>query len=111
MLLFRKKFLSAIRDGQKRQTIRLWKFRRMRAGQRSFIPGVGPIRVTAVERVEIEALQDEDARLDGFASAAALRSELRSIYGAKLRRGYQAYRITFELPDARARDRLKQEWA
>ena len=35
---FQEEFLSAIRSGQKTQTIRLWKFARMRAGQRSYIP-------------------------------------------------------------------------
>ena len=40
MLLFKKKFLAAIRSGRKTQTIRLWKHQRMRSGQRSYIPGV-----------------------------------------------------------------------
>ena len=39
VLLFNKRFLPAIRCGQKTQTIRLWRHRRMRAGQRSYIPG------------------------------------------------------------------------
>ena len=54
MLLFKKRFLEAIRAGQKTQTIRLWKHVRMRAGQRSYIPGAGYIRVTAVEEVRLE---------------------------------------------------------
>jgi hypothetical protein len=96
MLLFKRKFLAAIRSGEKTQTIRLWKFRHMRAGQRSYIPGVGPIRITAVEPVEIDALTDADAIPDGFPSAVALRRELRTIYGAKLASGHQAFRIAFE---------------
>jgi hypothetical protein len=96
MLLFKKKFLPAIRSGAKTQTIRLWKFRHMRAGQRSYIPGVGPIRITAVEPVEIDELTDEDAIPDGFASAVALRRELRKIYGEKLAAGHKAFRIAFE---------------
>jgi hypothetical protein len=101
MLLFKKKFLPAIRSGKKTQTIRLWKFRHMRAGQRSYIPGVGPIRITAVEAVEIDALTDADAIPDGFPSAVALQQELRSIYGAKLAAGHKAFRIAFEcVPDA-----------
>ncbi len=39
MLLFKKKFLAAIREGSKTQTIRLWKHRRMRAGQVTVKPG------------------------------------------------------------------------
>lgn len=96
MLLFKKKFLSAIRSGDKTQTIRLWKWRRMRSGQRSYIPGVGPIRITSVEPVDVDALTDDDAVPDGFASAEALQTELRTIYGSKLADGHQAFRIRFE---------------
>jgi hypothetical protein len=95
MLLFKKKFLDAIRSGEKTQTIRLWKIRHMRAGQRSYIPGIGPIRVTAVEPVEIDALTDADAIPDGFPSAAALQQELWTIYGEKLASGHKAFRIVF----------------
>ena len=96
MLLFKKKFLPAIRSGEKTQTIRLWKFRHMRSGQRSYIPGAGYIRVSLVEPVDIDALTDADAIPDGFPSAAALQRELRTIYGEKLAQGYQAFRIVFE---------------
>jgi hypothetical protein len=95
MLLFKRKFLPAIRCGEKTQTIRLWKHRMMRQGQRSYIPGVGAIRVTVVEAVEIDALTDADALPDGFDTADALRDELQTIYGEKLAAGYQAFRIGF----------------
>jgi hypothetical protein len=101
MLLFKKKFLAAIRSGEKTQTIRLWKFRHMRAGQRSYIPGVGTIRITVVEPVEIDALTDSDAIPDGFPSAGALRQELQTIYGEKLAAGYKAFRIAFEKVETR----------
>jgi hypothetical protein len=96
MLLFKKKFLPAIRAGAKTQTIRLWKFRHMRTGQRSYIPGVGPVRITLVEPVDIDALTDADAIPDGFPNAAALQQELRTIYGDKLAHGHQAFRIAFQ---------------
>jgi hypothetical protein len=96
MLLFKKKFLPAIRAGEKTQTIRLWKFRRMRSGQRSYIPGVGYIRIVSVEPVDVAALTDADAVPDGFPTAAALQHELRTIYGEKLAEGHQAYRVAFE---------------
>jgi hypothetical protein len=95
MLLFKKKFLEAIRSGEKTQTIRLWKFRHMRSGQRSYIPGIGYIRVTSVEPVNIDALTDADAIPDGFPTATALQHELRTIYGDKLAQGHQAFRIVF----------------
>ncbi len=95
MLLFKKKFLAAIRGGEKTQTIRLWKHRRMRAGQRSYIPGVGPIRLTAVEEVDLDGLTDADARPDGFDSAAELRAEIARLYPQQLAAGYRAYRVAF----------------
>ena len=97
MLLFKKKFLAAIRRGEKTQTIRLWKHRRLRCGQRSYIPGVGHIRIVTVEKVELKKLTDDDARLDGFDTADALRAEIRRLYPDRLDAGYQAYRVVFEL--------------
>lgn len=99
MLLFKRKFLPAIRSGAKTQTIRLWKHRMMRAGQRSYIPGVGPIRIDCVEQVEISDLTDGDAIPDGFPSAAALRRELRAIYGDRLKADYRAYRVVFHIEE------------
>ena len=97
MLLFKKKFLAAIRSGEKTQTIRLWKHRRMRAGQRSYIPGAGYIRITAVEAVELDQLTDADARPDGFETADQLRAEVARLYPQQLAQGYRAYRVRFEL--------------
>ena len=97
MLLFKKKFLPAIRAGQKTQTIRLWKYCRMRAGQRSYIPGVGYIRISAVDEVELAQLTDADARPDGFDSADQLRAEIAQLYPQQLAAGYRAYRIVFTL--------------
>ena len=95
MLLFKRKFLDAIRSGEKTQTIRLWKHRMMRSGQRSYTPGIGRIRITQVEEVAIDQLSDADAKPDGFESAEALRHELQTIYGEKLDAGYRAYRVVF----------------
>ena len=97
MLLFKKKFLPAIRRGEKTQTIRLWKWRMMRAGQRSYIPGAGYIRIDQVEQVRLEDLTDEDAIPDGFATADALRTEINEIYAEKVAAGYQAFRVVFHL--------------
>ncbi len=59
MLLFKKKFLDAIRSGQKTQTVRLWKWRKMKPGQRSYIPGAGYIQIATVDEV---ALDQSDRR-------------------------------------------------
>ena len=100
MLLFKKKFLEAIRQGTKTQTIRLWKHRMMRDGQRSYVPGIGAIRIVSVESVELDQLTDADAKPDGFESAEALRQELNGIYGEKLAAGYQAYRVKFRVAES-----------
>ncbi len=103
MLLFKKKFLPAIRCGEKTQTIRLWKWRMMRAGQRSYIPGAGYIRIDEVEQVRLEELTDEDAIPDGFATADALRSEINDLYAEKIAAGHQAFRVIFHLLEETAK--------
>jgi hypothetical protein len=95
MLLFKKKFLPAIRTGEKRQTLRIGKNARMKGGQKSYIPGFGHIRVTTVTEVALCDLTESDAQLDGFASLAALRAELENIYGEKLRQGEAIFKICF----------------
>jgi hypothetical protein len=107
MLLFKKKFLPAIRNGEKTQTIRLWKHRRMKAGQRSYIPGVGHIRLTAVEEVELDKLTDADALPDGFQTADELRAEIARLYPQQLAAGHRAYRIVFALEIAPLQDDKK----
>ena len=111
MLLFKKKFLEALRDGTKTQTVRLWKVCRFRAGQRSYIPGVGYIWVTAVDPVRLDELTDADARLDGFSSASALLAEIQALYAEQLAEGYQAYRLRFRRMSPEEAAVAKQERA
>ena len=99
MLLFKKKFLPAIRAREKTQTIRLWKHRMMRNGQRSYIPGAGYVTIDSVEEVNIDQLTDADAIPDGFPTAKALREELNSLYADKIAAGYSAFRVVFHLLD------------
>ena len=97
MLQFKKNFLDAIRSGEKTQTIRLWKHRMMKVGQRSYIPGVGYIHIEQVEPVELDGLTDADAVPDGFDTADALRAELRQIYEAKPEQDLRAFRVCFRV--------------
>ncbi len=97
MLLFKKKFLAASRSGEKTQTVWLWPYCRMRSGQRSYIPGVGYIRVDAVDEVELACLTDDDARRDGFETADLLRAEIKQLYADKLSSGYRTFRIRFKV--------------
>jgi hypothetical protein len=109
MLLFKKKFMDAIRAGEKTQTIRLWNHCRMRAGQRSYIPGAGYIRVLSIEPIDVSELTDADAVPDGFESAEKLRAELNTLYAEQLASGYQAYRICFELMSAEEQQQARAE--
>jgi hypothetical protein len=113
MLLFKKKFLDGIRDGRKTQTVRLWKHRKMKPGQRSYIPGAGYILIDAVDEVALPALTDDDARLDGFESAAALRAEIEQLYPKQLAAGHRAFRIRFTLlpPEVQHQMRLAKKQA
>jgi hypothetical protein len=97
MLLLKKKFFQAVLSGAKRQTVRVWPRRRLRAGQVEFIPGLGRVRITAFEAVRPEDLTEEDAALDGFASRAALLEELRTLYGERLE-SVPCFRIRFTYP-------------
>lgn len=97
MLFFKKKFLPAIIDGKKTQTIRIWKYRRLKSGQRSYIPGAGYIRIDSIETVDLAALTDADALPDGFETAEALLAEIATLYPEGMREGRQAYRIRFTM--------------
>jgi hypothetical protein len=110
MLLFKKKFMPAIRRGEKTQTVRLWKWRRMRPGQRSYIPGIGYIRIEAVDEVPLAELTEEDAKRDGFESAAQLRAEIERLYPKLEENGtHRPYRIRFVVlpPEQQAIEREK----
>jgi len=109
MLLFKKRFIEAIRNGEKTQTIRVWKYCRMRAGQRSYIPGVGYIKIHAIDIVELDDLTEEDAAKDGFTSAEELCSEVRKFYAESLQQGHAVYRICFQVLPDEEQERIKAE--
>jgi len=67
----------------------------MKPGQRSYVPGIGYICITSVERVELDELTDDDAVLDGFQTADALRAELCNLYGEDKLKRLKAYKIRF----------------
>lgn len=71
-LFLKKPMQAAIREGRKRTTIRRWKAGRpgVRAGQRVYSPGLGWLSIESVEAVDLDTLRDEDARADGFDTAA-----------------------------------------
>ncbi len=109
MLLFKKKFIEAIHRGEKTQTIRLWKCRRMKPGQRSYIPGVGYISIVEVDAVELDSLTDADAVPDGFATADLLRAEILSLYAVEMAAGFQPYRVRFAVFPPEIQKQMKAE--
>ena len=97
MLLFKQKFIEKIKSGTKIQTIRLWRYCRMKPGQRSYVPGVGYICIDSIERVELAQLTDDDAVLDGFPTADLLREEIYTLYGIDALKKLRAYKIQFSV--------------
>lgn len=98
MLLLKKHLVELVRSGKKRQTIRLWSRPLLRAGQVSYTPGLGRMKITAIDQLpNLESLTEADALADGFDSLAALLREIQRIYGAGTR-GRCVYRIRFEWP-------------
>ncbi|MDO4630522.1 MAG: ASCH domain-containing protein [Planctomycetia bacterium] len=95
MLTFKRKFLDAIRRGEKTQTLRIWKYLRVHPGQKSYIPGIGPIMIDSAEQVNLSDLTDADAIPDGFPTIEALKKEIRKIYGT-FPEG-EMYRIRFHI--------------
>jgi len=109
MLLFKKKFLDQIRRGEKTQTIRLWNYRRMKSGQRSYVPGVGYIAIVSVEPVELTCLTDSDAVLDGFPSAELLRDEIRTLYTEEIQEKLTPFRVRFSVYSASEQQEMTAE--
>jgi hypothetical protein len=100
MLLLKRHLVLLVRQGLKRQTIRFWTRPAVRAGQVSYTPGLGRMKILAVDVVpSLDALTEEDAVADGFASLKELRAELRNIYGPLAKpAGRTLFRIKFEWP-------------
>ncbi|MDO4549699.1 MAG: ASCH domain-containing protein [Planctomycetia bacterium] len=105
MLFFKKRFLPAIRTGEKIQTLR--KKNVYRAGQRSYIPGAGYIKIDSVMKITLHELSEEDAKADGFTDLESLRSELHVIYGDDLPPYF--YRIRFHLLPEEEQKAIKQK--
>ena len=99
MLLFKKKFLAGDSLRPEDADHPFVEIPPHAAGQRSYIPGIGRIRLTAVDEVELAELTDADARPDGFATAEQLRAEIAQLYPQQLAAGYRAYRIAFALEE------------
>jgi len=95
MLLMKKTYFDAIRTGRKTTTLRYWPRPMVRAGAEHRVPGLGRVRILAVEPVARAKLRLVDARADGFPSLAALRAALARLYPPGRRIGRTLYLVRF----------------
>ncbi|MCL2648748.1 MAG: ASCH domain-containing protein [Phycisphaerales bacterium] len=99
MLLFKRHLVELVRNGHKRQTIRLWSRPLLHKGQMTYTPGLGRIKITAVDQLQsLNALTEADAIADGFPTLQALLVEIHQIYGKPLPIDRHLYRIRFSWP-------------
>ncbi|MHC4982608.1 MAG: ASCH domain-containing protein [Planctomycetota bacterium] len=97
MLLIKKRFFEDIRRRQKKTTLRYWRRMRVTAGSVHRVPGLGRVRIDKVCPVRRDAITDDDASADGFASSAELNETLNELYPPDKRQGRTLYKIHFTL--------------
>jgi len=99
-LNFAKEYKEKIREGLKRQTIRL--STSLKEGDRVKVVAGGEVlgvaKITKVERKTIDELTDEDAKRDGFENVAQLVKALRRHYG-KISNRKEVCVIGFEMEE------------
>lgn len=103
LMLLKVATLQAIADNTVDLVFRRWKAPRVTSGAR-LRTAVGELRVSAVDRVNMGSITDDEARRAGFASRRALLEDLRGREG-------HTYRITltFAGPDERVALRRRSE--
>jgi hypothetical protein len=94
-ILFQRRFLDAIRRGEKTTTLRRWKSCRLKAGAKARAPGLGWLDILSCERINLNDLTAADARADGFASLEELLATLKEIYPDQKTDGRTWFRIRF----------------
>ena len=100
MLLLKKHLVDLVRAGKKRQTIRYWTRPIVYAGQISFTPGLGKMKILRVEELAgYQSLTLNDARDDGFDTLEELLAELKRNY-PEVPPGKRLYRVVFQWPVA-----------
>ncbi|MCK4602698.1 MAG: ASCH domain-containing protein [Phycisphaerae bacterium] len=95
MLLMRRVYFEAIRQGKKTTTLRFWPRPLVRSDTIHNIPGLGTVRIDQIRCICLSTLTDADARADGFESLAQLRQILQETYPPEKRRGRKLYQIHF----------------
>lgn len=114
-ILFKQRFLDAIRRGEKTTTLRRWKSCRLQAGSRAKAPGLGWLNIHSCERIELKDLTEADALADGFKSLKELMATLAQIYPNCATDGREWFRVVFSpetpktTPAQNARDHVARQ--
>jgi len=114
-MLFKRRFIDAIRRGDKTTTLRRWKSSRVRGGARARVPGLGWLSILSCEKIDLKDLTEADAQADGFESLKELLKTLAQIYPNCAKDGRHWFRIVFKpegkktTPAQDARDRIARQ--
>jgi hypothetical protein len=95
-ILFKRRFVEAIRRGEKTTTLRRWKSCQVRAGALARAPGVGWLRIISCEQIALKNLTASDAQADGFKSLKELLATLEELYPDHKTDGRKWYRVVFK---------------
>jgi hypothetical protein len=103
MLLFKKPFHAGLVDGSIRLTFRRWDKPHVRAGGRYRCHPIGVLVVDTIERVRVEGITAEDARLAGFTTReeliAFLERDSGEVFRVALHHGGDGDRVEIALDD------------
>ena len=94
-ILFKRRFVEAIRSGDKTTTLRRWKSCKVRAGTRVRAPGVGWLKIISCHEIALGELTAADAQADGFKTLKDLMATLRELYPNHKSDGRKWYRVVF----------------
>jgi hypothetical protein len=98
-IFFKRKFIDAIRRGDKTTTLRRWKSCRLKAGSRAYVPGFGWLSILSCGEIELKDLSQADALADGFKSLTALKKTLAQIYPNCASDGRRWFRVIFRVEE------------
>lgn len=93
MLLFQKRFHEGLLSGAVTLTFRRWDKPHVRAGGRYRCHPIGVLEVDRIDRVQVRAITEDDAKRSGFASRAELVAYLATAKETKLTPASAVFRV------------------
>ncbi len=97
MLLMKKIFFDAIKQGRKTTTLRFWRYQRVKPGSIHTIVGLGRVKIVDVVCLSYDSLTERDAKDDGFATLAELKKALADMYPPEKQKERKLFKIHFAL--------------